>query len=97
MRRNRAIRAEGALHVDDLIDRRTRIGYEYADHGADALDEVAAIAQTELGWSETQVDRELGHCRAAAQAYESALREEDDAAAVQVRLQVEDLVPLHRT
>lgn len=68
-----ALRAEGALHLDDLMHRRTRISYEYPDLGAAALQEVAAIARMELGWTKAQVREEIEHYQAAAHAYESAL------------------------
>jgi glycerol-3-phosphate dehydrogenase len=88
-----ALRAEGALHLDDLMHRRTRISYEYADLGAQALEEVASIARAELGWTEAQCCQEIDHYRAAAHAYLSALREPTDAAASGARLRAKELVP----
>lgn len=91
-----AIEAEGALHLDDLMNRRTRIGYEYSRNGAAAVHEVAAIAQAKLGWSKAWLSKEIQHYNQAALAYESALDEEDDAAASHVRLRALDLIQLHR-
>lgn len=76
-----AIRAEGALHLDDILDRRTRISYEYPEGGAAALDEIAEIAADELGWTATDLQRELASYRAAHRAYAHALLQPDDASA----------------
>lgn len=90
-----ALRAEGALHLDDLMHRRTRISYEYPNLGSEALDEVAAIARAELRWTSDQLEAELEHYQSATEAYQFALREPDDFAASQARLQAKELFP-HR-
>ena len=41
---------EGALSVEDVLLRRTRISFEAADSGAEAAMEVAKIIGDELGW-----------------------------------------------
>ena len=41
---------EGALSVEDVLLRRTRISFEAADSGAEAAKEVARIIGDELGW-----------------------------------------------
>ncbi len=46
-----AVTHEGALSVEDVLLRRTRISFEAADGGAAAADEVATIIGPELGWS----------------------------------------------
>lgn len=89
-----AIRHEGALHLDDLMDRRTRISYEYARLGAAALEEIADIAQTELGWTDEEMQLELDAYRASIEAYEAALNEDDDAAASRARSRAKGLLPL---
>lgn len=53
-----AITHEGALHLDDVMHRRTRIAYEYPDGGVRALPEVAALIGGELGWSKKTIERE---------------------------------------
>lgn len=40
-----AVTHEGALHLDDIMARRTRMVYEYADEASAALDEVAEISR----------------------------------------------------
>jgi len=46
-----AVICEGALHVDDVLRRRTRLFIEAADSGAAAASEVAVIMGRLLGWS----------------------------------------------
>lgn len=45
-----AVTHEGALSVEDVLLRRTRICFEAADSGADVAAEVAKIIGAELGW-----------------------------------------------
>lgn len=47
-----AARAEGVVHLDDLLLRRTRLGLLRADGAAGVMDRVRAVAQPELGWSD---------------------------------------------
>jgi glycerol-3-phosphate dehydrogenase len=42
---------EGALHLEDILARRTRISIEQRDRGAAAAGEVAALVAPILGWS----------------------------------------------
>ncbi|CAB4864143.1 MAG: FAD-dependent oxidoreductase [Actinobacteria bacterium] len=42
---------EGALTVDDVISRRTRIAFEAENHGVDLADSIAEIIAPVLGWS----------------------------------------------
>jgi glycerol-3-phosphate dehydrogenase len=46
-----AVTHEGALHVEDVLVRRTRLFIEAADSGAGAADDVSAIMGRLLGWS----------------------------------------------
>jgi len=46
-----AIVCEGALHVEDVLVRRTRLYIESADSGAAAAEDVAAIMGKVLGWN----------------------------------------------
>lgn len=54
---------EGALHLDDLLLRRTRLGYESAHIRLDALVEIAAIAAPLLGWDEARIAAEIASHR----------------------------------
>ncbi|MBD7957387.1 glycerol-3-phosphate dehydrogenase/oxidase [Microbacterium sp. Sa4CUA7] len=80
-----AVTHEGALHLEDVMHRRTRMAYEYPDEALAALPEVARVVADELGWSPERVDRETRAYTAAVQAVASAARETDDEAAARAR------------
>ena len=42
---------EGALSVDDIISRRTRLSFEAVNHGLHLADEIATLISPILGWS----------------------------------------------
>ena len=50
---------EGALHIDDVLTRRTHIAFEAADRGREAAAHVAALMAPVLGWDQTAVGREV--------------------------------------
>ena len=89
-----AISHEGAMHLEDILVRRTRIVYEYAGAGLDVLDEVAAIAAPLLGWSEEQTEREVQDYTAIVLAERAAADESDDASAMRMRDAAGDVVPM---
>jgi glycerol-3-phosphate dehydrogenase len=82
---------EGALHVDDVLTRRTHIAFEAADRGRAAAPQAAAVMGPVLGWDEAAVAREVAHYdeRLAAESASQALP--DDAASDAVRSPVRDL------
>ncbi len=45
-----AVTHEGALHLEDVLTRRTRISIEYAHRGVDCADVVADVMAEVLGW-----------------------------------------------
>ena len=49
-----AARAEGVMHLEDLMLRRVRLGLLLPDGGAEVLGRVRAIAQPELGWGDAR-------------------------------------------
>lgn len=53
-----AARAEGVVHLDDLLMRRVRAGLLLPRGGADCLARIRAIAQPELGWDDARWERE---------------------------------------
>ncbi|MDO4898847.1 MAG: glycerol-3-phosphate dehydrogenase/oxidase, partial [Rothia sp. (in: high G+C Gram-positive bacteria)] len=55
-----AVRAEGALHLEDVLVRRVRLDLEASDRGLAAADEVLEIMAAELGWDEARVSEERG-------------------------------------
>ncbi|MGV8883552.1 MAG: glycerol-3-phosphate dehydrogenase/oxidase [Rhodoglobus sp.] len=80
-----AITHEGALHLDDLMDRRTRMVYEYSNEAQAALPEVASIAAEALGWTPDRLVAELAAYAAVASADAAAELELDDASASKAR------------
>ncbi|MBB5833202.1 glycerol-3-phosphate dehydrogenase/oxidase [Brachybacterium aquaticum] len=58
-----AVRAEGARHLADVLERRTRLDYETRDRGVAAAEEVAALVGPELGWDEATREREVAAYR----------------------------------
>ena len=54
-----AARAEGVVHLDDLLLRRIRLGILCPNGGLDLMDRIQAIAQPELGWDETRWQAEV--------------------------------------
>ena len=89
-----AISHEGAMHLEDILVRRTRIVYEYAGAGLDVLDEIAGIAAPALGWTEEQAERERQDYTAIVLAERAAAEEPDDASAMRVRDAAGDVVPM---
>jgi glycerol-3-phosphate dehydrogenase len=54
-----AVTHEGALHLDDVLTRRTRISIETADRGIACAAEAAALMGEELGWDEERTRDEV--------------------------------------
>jgi glycerol-3-phosphate dehydrogenase len=78
-----AARAEGVVHLDDVLERRTRLSTEVADRGVAAAEEVAAILAAELGWDEERRSAETARYRALMDARLRGEQTESDAAAAQ--------------
>ncbi|QDP95836.1 glycerol-3-phosphate dehydrogenase/oxidase [Microlunatus elymi] len=89
-----AITHEGALHLDDILARRTRIVYEVPEQGLAAVDEIADIVAPMLGWSDDQREAEVDAYRTWTLAELAAIKEPDDRAAVGVREAVDELIPM---
>jgi glycerol-3-phosphate dehydrogenase len=49
-----AARAEGVVHLDDLLLRRVRLGIQLPEGGAGELDRIRRIARPELGWDDVR-------------------------------------------
>ena len=54
-----AVTHEGALHLDDVLARRTRISITTRDRGVESAPEVAALMAPVLGWSEDHAAAEV--------------------------------------
>ena len=59
-----ACRHEMAMHLDDVMSRRTRLAIEANGRGSEQAQDVAAIMASELGWTAEQRDREVEAYRA---------------------------------
>ncbi len=53
-----AARAEGVVHLDDLLLRRVRLGLMLPGGGADLLPRIRSICQAELGWDDARWEAE---------------------------------------
>jgi glycerol-3-phosphate dehydrogenase len=49
-----AARAEGVVHLDDLLLRRVRLGLLVPNGGMDQMNRIRSIVQPELGWDDTR-------------------------------------------
>jgi glycerol-3-phosphate dehydrogenase len=54
-----AARAEGVVHLDDLLLRRVRLGLLQPHGGAALMPRIRAIAQAELGWDDRRWEEEV--------------------------------------
>jgi glycerol-3-phosphate dehydrogenase len=80
-----AVTHEGALHLDDVLTRRTRISIETPHRGVDSARAVAAAMRGELGWTQDTEDREVDTYCARVRAERESQAHPDDAAADAVR------------
>jgi glycerol-3-phosphate dehydrogenase len=83
--------AEGALHLDDILTRRTRISIETVDRGVSAAPAVAELIAPVLGWSAAMIAREVEHYRARVDAERQSQRQLDDRTADAARLGAPDV------
>ncbi|WP_433622716.1 glycerol-3-phosphate dehydrogenase [Nocardia sp. CA-120079] len=81
-----AVTHEGALHLDDVLTRRTRISIETADRGLTAASAVAFLMGARLGWDVETTDREITRYRERVRAELAANQAADDEAANAARL-----------
>jgi glycerol-3-phosphate dehydrogenase len=88
-----AVRAEAALHLPDVLIRRTRMSIECRDRGEVAARPVAELMAAELGWSPAKVDFEVAYYLNRLAAERQSQLQADDATADATRLGAPDLVP----
>ncbi|WP_433193733.1 glycerol-3-phosphate dehydrogenase [Nocardia sp. CA-107356] len=81
-----AVTHEGALHLDDVLTRRTRISIEAADRGLTAAPAVAFLMGGRLDWDATTTDREITRYRERVEAELAANKAADDETANAARL-----------
>jgi glycerol-3-phosphate dehydrogenase len=77
---------EAALHLDDVLTRRTRLSIESFHRGVDSAEAAADLMAQELGWSDDVRRREVEHYRARVQAERNSQAQPDDQSADTARL-----------
>ena len=85
-----AVTHEGALHLEDVLVRRTHISIETADRGAAAARSIAPVVGAALGWDEARIQEELEVYLERVRAEIASQKLPDDAAAVAARSVVRD-------
>ena len=86
-----AVRSEGALHLDDVLTRRTRLSVESWDRGVDVAQDTAELMGAELGWSPDTIEREFWHYQARVDAERDSQTHPDDQTADAARLGAPDI------
>jgi glycerol-3-phosphate dehydrogenase len=85
------VRAEAALHLEDVLTRRTRISIETPHRGEESARPAAELMAAELGWSAADVRREVAHYLARVAAERESQRMPDDRTADAARLGAPDV------
>jgi glycerol-3-phosphate dehydrogenase len=81
---------EGALHLDDVLARRTRISIETPDRGTAAADGAARLLAPALGWDEDRISNEVAAYAARVEAERRSQEQHDDLAADAARIAAPD-------
>ncbi|MGK9146248.1 glycerol-3-phosphate dehydrogenase/oxidase [Plantibacter flavus] len=84
---------EGALHLDDVLARRTRISIEAWDRGVSAAPVAARLMGGVLGWDEARIEKEVSYYLKRVAAERASQEQPNDEAADRVRLEAPDIVP----
>lgn len=82
---------EGALHLDDVLARRTRISIEAWDRGVAAAPVAAALMGGSLGWDAARIAREVALYEKRVEAERASQEQPDDASADRVRLSAPEI------
>ena len=83
---------EGALHLEDVLARRTRISIESWDRGASAAPVAARLMAGVLGWDKAREKREVAYYLKRVAAERASQEQPDDQSADRVRLEAPDIV-----
>lgn len=83
---------EGALHLEDVLARRTRISIEAWDRGASAAPVAARLMAGVLGWDKAREKREVAYYLKRVAAERASQEQPDDQSADRVRLEAPDIV-----
>jgi glycerol-3-phosphate dehydrogenase len=84
---------EGALHLDDVLTRRTRISIETRHRGVDSAAAAADLIADVLGWSEDDRRREIELYRGRVEAERASQEQPDDRSANAARTAAPDALP----
>jgi len=82
---------ESALHLEDVLARRTRISIEAWDRGDSAAPVAARLMAGVLGWDDERTEAEIANYRKRVAAERASQLQPDDAAADRVRLEAPDI------
>ena len=82
---------EGALHLDDVLTRRTHISIETFDRGVAAAEPVAHLMADVMGWDDDTVKREVEHYLLRVAAEVESQEQKDDHTADAARLGAPDV------
>jgi glycerol-3-phosphate dehydrogenase len=82
---------EGALHLDDVLTRRTRISIENWDRGLAAAQPAAWLMGAVLGWEDATIKREVEYYRSRVAAERESQKQPDDRTAEAARLAAPDV------
>lgn len=82
---------EGAIHIEDVLARRTRISIEAWDRGVAAAPVVADLMAAELGWDAERTQWEVDHYVRRVEAEIASQEQPDDVSADRVRLEAPEL------
>ena len=83
---------EGALHLEDVLARRTRISIEAWDRGVSAAPVAAALMADVLGWDAERTANEVGNYLKRVEAERESQLQPDDESADRVRLEAPDVI-----
>jgi glycerol-3-phosphate dehydrogenase len=86
-----AVTHEGALHLDDVLTRRTRLSIETLDRGIDAAGPAARVMGEVLGWDGATRAREIAHYEARVRAERDSQSQPDDRTADAARMGAPDV------
>ncbi|HEV7812587.1 MAG TPA: glycerol-3-phosphate dehydrogenase/oxidase [Leifsonia sp.] len=87
-----AATSEGALHLEDVLARRTRISIEAWDRGVSAAPVAAALMAGVLDWDKAREEREVQTYLKRVAAERSSQLQPDDESADRIRLEAPDIV-----
>ena len=86
-----AVRSEAALHLEDVLTRRTRLSVQTWDRGTESARQVAVLMAPELGWSLDTIDNEVDHYLRRVASERESNAQSDDQTADATRLGANDV------